>query len=81
MDFLFKMAGSLYAYCTDFTINAANMLGLSYFEINAFLFVILWPAVTVILLISYLILKIRLNNKKSEIQKLNSIKFSSSSQN
>ncbi|MCR9100014.1 MAG: hypothetical protein NXI25_08695 [bacterium] len=35
-----------YVYCTDFIINVANGTGLSYFEVNALLFVLVWPVVT-----------------------------------
>jgi hypothetical protein len=39
-----------YVYCTDFIINVANGTGLSYFEVNALLFVLVWPVVTLGLL-------------------------------
>lgn len=41
----------LYTYCTDFVINLANLLQLSYYEINAFIFVFIWPFLTVSLLL------------------------------
>ncbi len=42
-DWLLDAGAYLYIYCTDFVINAANLLGLSYFEVNAFLFLGLYP--------------------------------------
>jgi hypothetical protein len=33
----------VYVYCTDFIINLANLCGLSYYEINLFMFCILYP--------------------------------------
>lgn len=39
-----------YWYCTDFTINLANLLGLSYAEINGLLFLILFPLYTLLTL-------------------------------
>lgn len=34
----------IYFQCTDFVINAANLTGTSYYEINFFLFCVLYPA-------------------------------------
>ena len=44
----------VYIYCTDFVINVANITGLSYYEINAIIFVLLWPIVTFGLIFIYL---------------------------
>lgn len=40
----------LYNYCTDFIINLANLTSLSYYEINALIFLLVWPAFTIALL-------------------------------
>jgi uncharacterized membrane protein len=40
----------IYWYCTDFCINAANLIGISYVEFNFLLFLIIFPAVILILL-------------------------------
>lgn len=40
----------LYWYCTDFCINAANLLGISYVEFNMVLFLLIFPLVFFILL-------------------------------
>jgi hypothetical protein len=60
MEELFKLTTIVYVYCTDFVINLANLFSVSYYEINALLFCILWPAVTVILLLIFIMQKIRL---------------------
>jgi len=44
MNQLLQLAYWLYNYCTDFVINAANLLNLSYYEVNFLLFIILYPA-------------------------------------
>gem|GEM_PF-1292659 len=33
----------IYAYCTDFIINLSNIFGLSYYEINFIIFILLYP--------------------------------------
>jgi hypothetical protein len=60
MEELFKLATIVYIYCTDFVINLANLFSVSYYEINALIFCILWPAITVILLTICIMQKIRL---------------------
>lgn len=40
----------LYWQCTDFMINSAEMFGVTYRDTNSFMFFVLWPAVTVLLL-------------------------------
>ena len=36
----------IYVYCTDFIINASNLLGLTYEDFNALIFCVLWPVIT-----------------------------------
>ncbi len=59
LEYLSHLGGFVYAYCTDFIINLANLTGTSYYEINALLFCIMWPALTVVLLIVFLFQKYR----------------------
>ena len=40
----------LYWYCTDFCVNAANLMHITYTEFNFLLFVVLFPSIVVILL-------------------------------
>lgn len=43
---------AIYAACVDFMIHAADLFGVTYRDANAFLFFVLWPAVTVMLLVT-----------------------------
>ena len=60
MTDLTRLTSFIYNYCTDFVINIANLTGLSYFEINALIFLIIWPTVTMLLILLYIIQRIRL---------------------
>ena len=64
MEFLIKIIIDLYVYCTDFTINLANLLLISYYDVNAMIFCVLWPAITIMLTSIYIIQKIRLRRLK-----------------
>lgn len=50
----------VYVYCTDFIINLANILDLSYYEVNTFIFCILYPITIIGLIVIYLIQRRRL---------------------
>lgn len=50
----------LYVYCTDFIINLANLFNLSYYEINALFFCLIYPLTSIGLLLTYWIQKRRL---------------------
>ena len=54
---LFK---ELYAYCTDFVINFSNITGLSYYEVNFIIFILLYPFLLFVTPIIYFIQKRRL---------------------
>ncbi|MDI1446300.1 hypothetical protein [Polyangium sp. 6x1] len=41
---------AIYAACVDFMIRAAALVGATYRDANAFMFFVLWPAVTAALL-------------------------------
>lgn len=45
-----NISTEIYWYCTDFCINAANLLGISYVGFNFILFLIVFPAVLLLLL-------------------------------
>ena len=51
MGYIEFIGGFIYAYCTDFVINLANIFNLSYYEINAIIFCIIWPLFTVFLIL------------------------------
>ena len=46
MNWLIQLGGNAYAYCTDFCINIANVLGLSYYEVNLVMFCVIFPLAT-----------------------------------
>ncbi|MGB1247244.1 MAG: hypothetical protein ACPG4Z_00055 [Chitinophagales bacterium] len=62
MNKLLEIGSFIYMYCTDFVINLANMLGLSYYEINAMIFCVIWPLLTLILLIVFVYLFVKTKN-------------------
>jgi hypothetical protein len=43
MNAIIEFDHFLYAYCTDFIINLANIFNLSYYEINFIIFCLLYP--------------------------------------
>ena len=51
MDHIEFIGGFIYAYCTDFVINLANIFNLSYYEINAIIFCVIWPLLTIVLIL------------------------------
>ena len=59
-----SLANEMYVYCTDFIINLANILNLSYYEINTIIFCFLYPLLIVGLIAIYLFQKRRLNKLK-----------------
>lgn len=42
----------LYWYCTDFCVNAANLLGVSYVSFNVLLFIVGLPTVILLLILA-----------------------------
>lgn len=64
MKYLIEFARFIYTYCTDFTINIANILNLSYYEVNFILFCVLYPLMIFSVLSLYIIQKIRLKKLK-----------------
>lgn len=70
MDRLMDIVNFVYAYCADFVINLANILGLSYYEINTLIFVILYPLLVVGLTCLFIIQVLRLRYWKKKTQPL-----------
>lgn len=58
----------IYVYCTDFVINLANVLQLSYYEINALLFCLLYPFLLTGLSGAWLVQRYRLNKWKRKLR-------------
>lgn len=65
MNQLLSLAYWVYNYCTDFVINLANILNLSYYEINFILFILLYPALIFGSVLLFLIQKWRLRNEQT----------------
>lgn len=65
-EFLTNFVVKLYFYCTDFIINLANILGLSYYEVNFFIFCVIYPVLLLRLVFTFCIQKIRLRKIRTE---------------
>ena len=61
MNSLIHLVKELYAYCTDFMINLANITDLSYYEVNFIIFIIIYPLLLIITPTLYVIQKLRLH--------------------
>jgi hypothetical protein len=61
MDTLIYLFKVLYAYCTDFIINLANITGSSYYEVNFVIFIIIYPLLLIMSITIYIMQKLRLN--------------------
>jgi hypothetical protein len=59
LDIIVRLGTYVFLYCTDFVINLANLTGLSYYEINTVLFIVIWPLITIFLLFFYGLQKFR----------------------
>ncbi len=51
MEIIFILIKEIFVYCIDFIINLTNLLGVSYYEVNAYIFVIIWPLLTIALVV------------------------------
>jgi hypothetical protein len=67
MDILITLGMNVYAYCTDFVINLANIFNLSYYEINFILFCVLYPILIVGSIIAYIIQRLRIGHLKKNL--------------
>ncbi len=47
---IFHVCLAIYAACVDFMLQAAALFGVTYRDTNAFMFFVLWPVVTLVLL-------------------------------
>jgi len=60
MDILLHLFKELYVYCTDLIINLANLTGLSYYEVNFIIFILLYPFFLIAAPVLYLVQRSRL---------------------
>jgi hypothetical protein len=58
----------IFAYCTDFIINLANITSLSYYEINFIFFIVIYPLLLIVTPIIYFFQKFKLNKIKKMAQ-------------
>ena len=63
MSRVYDLFLSLYVYCTDFCISAANLTGLSYYEVNFILFCVAYPLLGVAAALLYRRQKARLKKR------------------
>lgn len=66
MNDLIHLFKELYAYCTDFIINLSNITGLSYYEVNFVIFIIIYPLLLFVSPVVYIYQKSRLRNIKKQ---------------
>ncbi|MFN8438261.1 MAG: hypothetical protein U0V72_11590 [Cytophagales bacterium] len=64
MNNLIHLLKGLYAYCTDFIINLSNIAGLSYYEVNFVVFIIIYPLFLFVSAIIFIYQKSKLRNFK-----------------
>ncbi len=48
------IVNDIFVYCGDFVINLANLLGISYYEVNTIIFCILYPLALLISFVFFL---------------------------
>ena len=60
MNHIIELGKFIYAYCTDFIINLANIFNLSYYEINFIIFCVLYPILIIGSIGFYLVQRMRL---------------------
>jgi hypothetical protein len=49
---MLRLGLAMYAACVDFMLHAAGLLGVTYRDANALLFFLVWPAVTLVLVVT-----------------------------
>lgn len=56
---------SVYCACTDFLLVCARLLGLSYRDVNALLFFVVWPALTTVLVVVVTVQGVQLQRRRA----------------
>ena len=51
-------------FCVKLLIDIANMMGITYEEINVWLFVVIWPLLSLVLFAEVIRLRIKNNHKR-----------------
>ncbi len=60
------LALAVYAACVDFMLQAARLFGVTYRDANAFMFFVLWPLVTLALILIVVVQAARLRRLRRE---------------
>ena len=60
-----EVVSKIYIYCTDFTINLANTIGISYEDVNALIFCVGFPMIA-FFLVSLLFFQLFIKKIKNE---------------
>ena len=60
------VAFAVYAACVDFMLQAARLFGVTYRDANAFMFFVLWPLVTLALILIVVVQAARLRRMRSK---------------
>jgi len=63
-----NVVNQIFAYCGDFIINLANLLKISYYEVNAIVFCVFYPAILLVLIITYFKMKHELKRLHRQLQ-------------
>jgi len=59
---------TVFRICVVLLVDLADFLGVSYEEINIWIFVIIWPALTILGLIWIIVLKLRVRKLKLKLR-------------
>ena len=60
---------TVFRICVVLLVDLADLLGISYEEINIWIFVIIWPALTILGLIWIIVLKFRVRKLRLKLEK------------
>jgi len=62
------MIDAIFAWCVQLLVFLANLLGISYEAINVWAFVILWPLVTLALIVLLIVQRQQIRRLRREIE-------------
>jgi len=56
---------AVFDFCVIFLVDAAKILGITYEEINVWLFVVIWPVLSLVLFAEVIRLRMKISLKKN----------------
>lgn len=62
------MIDDVFCWCVDVLDAGAAMLGISYQAINVWIFCVIWPLVTIALIVTVLVQAVKLRNVKQSLK-------------